>query len=74
MVASSPEWPRVIVHTDMDAFYAAVEQLDHPELRGRPVKVSTLPAGTRDQRFPGLPDRNGVGFPILMLSPPVRGT
>lgn len=32
-------WPRVIVHADMDAFYAAVEQLDAPELRGQPVLV-----------------------------------
>jgi DNA polymerase IV len=32
-------WPRVIVHADMDAFYAAVEQLDRPELRGKPVII-----------------------------------
>lgn len=32
-------WPRVILHADMDAFYAAVEQLDHPELRGKPLLV-----------------------------------
>lgn len=35
----SGPWPRVIAHADMDAFYAAVEQLDDPTLRGRPLLV-----------------------------------
>jgi len=39
MIRSEKAWPRIVAHADMDAFYAAIEQLDDPALRGRPVLV-----------------------------------
>ena len=42
------EQTRAIIHIDLDAFYASVEQRDHPEYRGKPVIVG------------GSPDRRGV--------------
>ena len=41
-----PWEPRAVLHVDMDAFFAAVEQLDHPEWRGKPVIVG----GHKDRR------------------------
>ena len=38
--------PRKIIHVDMDCFYAAVEERERPELRGRPLGVG----GARDRR------------------------
>ena len=36
---------RKIIHIDMDAFFASIEQLDHPELRRRPLIVGGDPDG-----------------------------
>jgi DNA polymerase-4 len=45
MADTDSAWPRVVAHADMDAFYAAIEQMDDPALRGKPVLVG--PPGGR---------------------------
>lgn len=38
---------RIFIHVDLDAFFASVEQLDHPEYKGKPVIVGGLPGDRR---------------------------
>lgn len=42
---SEPDQIRKIIHIDMDAFYASVEQRDFPEYRGKPLIVGGSPEG-----------------------------
>ena len=37
---------RKIIHIDMDAFFASVEERDHPEFRGHPLVIARHPSDT----------------------------
>ncbi|MBI2624135.1 DNA polymerase IV [Candidatus Parcubacteria bacterium] len=39
--------PRIIAHVDMDAFFAAIEEREHPAWKGKPIVVGADPEGGR---------------------------
>ncbi len=53
--------PRLIAHLDMDAFYASVELLRRPELRGKPVVIGGGRRGTEERALTTLREYVGRG-------------
>lgn len=47
---------RVVIHMDMDAFFAAIEQPGNPDLRGRPVVIGADPKCAKCSRPVGNSD------------------
>ena len=46
MQDNSRHWPRLIAFVDMDAFFASIEQRDHPEYRGKAIGITNGLTGT----------------------------
>ncbi|MDV7392170.1 DNA polymerase IV, partial [Arthrospira platensis SPKY1] len=72
---------RKIIHIDMDAFYASVEQLDHPQWRGLPLAVGgserrgVIAAASYEARVFGVRSAMSGAFakklcPQLIFAPP----
>jgi DNA polymerase IV (DinB-like DNA polymerase) len=44
-MSNGMDTPRIVLHLDMDSFYASVEERERPEIRGKPVVVGADPKG-----------------------------
>jgi len=66
MTLPQSRWDRIVAHADMDAFYAAVEQLDDPSLRGRPILVGpkSLRGVVLTASYEARPSKVGSAMPM----------